>query len=115
VPTFVATSQASHSPPHVALQQTPSAQMPETHETPEAHAFPFATLGTQLPALHQLPAVQSVFAVQLVLHAVAPHTNGAHVLVTAAGQVGPAPVQFVAFVCTPAAQLAARHWTLANA
>jgi hypothetical protein len=74
VPAFPVTSHASHSPPQAALQHTPSAQMPDVHETPVVHALPFPTLGTQIPPLHQFPAEQSVFTVQLVLQAVAPHT-----------------------------------------
>ena len=112
VPTLPVVSHASHAPPHAALQQTPSVQTPEVHDTPEVQAFPFATLGTQMLPLHQLPVEQSVLAAQLGLHAVAPQTYGAHAFVTAAGHVGPFPGQFVALVWTPAVQLAARHCTV---
>ena len=74
VPTLAVTSQASHSPPHAALQHTPSVQIPDVHDTPVVQALPFPTLGTQIPALHQLPAEQSVLTVQLVLQEVAPQT-----------------------------------------
>jgi hypothetical protein len=109
VPTLPATSQASHSPVQAPLQHTPSTQSPDVHEFPVAQALPFPIFGTQMLPLHQLPAEQSASAAQVVLHAVAPQTYGAQFFVTAAGQVGPLPVQFCAFVCTPLVQVAERQ------
>lgn len=74
VPTAAATSQASHSPVQAALQHTPSAQMPDTHEFPAVQVLPFGTLAMQTPLLHQFPTEQSVSVEHDVRHAVAPQT-----------------------------------------
>jgi hypothetical protein len=47
VPTEPATLQASHAPPHVVSQHTPSTQNPLAHELPPLHAVPLTSLGTQ--------------------------------------------------------------------
>jgi hypothetical protein len=51
VPTLPATLHASQTSPHVALQQTPSAMIPDTHESAAVAELPFASLVVQLPAL----------------------------------------------------------------
>ena len=51
VPTLPARLQASQEPPHAVLQQTPLAQLPETHWPSAPHVAPLVFLGTQAPAL----------------------------------------------------------------
>jgi hypothetical protein len=50
-PTEPGTSQAWHWPPQALLQQTPSTQLPLTHEFEAVHAPPSAIFGTHAPAL----------------------------------------------------------------
>jgi hypothetical protein len=71
-----------------------------SHVDPEMH----------FPATQWSPGVQSVSALQLVLHAVAPQTYGAHALVVGKGHA-PLPSQLAASVSIPTAQLDARHDT----
>jgi hypothetical protein len=56
VPTKPATLQASHWPPHVPSQQTPSTQKPLAHWLAAPQAVPPAPFGVQTPAEHQWPA-----------------------------------------------------------
>jgi hypothetical protein len=50
-PTEPGTSHAWHWPPQALLQQTPSTQLPLTHEFDAVHAPPSAIFGTHAPAL----------------------------------------------------------------
>jgi hypothetical protein len=80
---FFAAEQAWHGPAHGASQQVPSTQLPVVHCEPALQAAPVAWSGRHAPVLrlHQLVATQSASTLQVVRHAVRPHTNGAQVLV----------------------------------
>jgi hypothetical protein len=51
VPTEPERAHASHCPPHVELQQTPSTQLPEMQAFAAVHAVPFASFVAQDPPL----------------------------------------------------------------
>jgi hypothetical protein len=89
---------AWHLPAHVALQQTPSTQLPDAHCEASAHWAPFDCLDTHAPPLHQPVASQSLDVVQALPHALpaALHANGAHVVVEIARQA-PEPLQTCPF------------------
>ena len=103
MPALPASAQASHWPVHAVSQQRPSTQCCDPHWFAPPQAWPCASSATQTPAEHQLPAVQSESALQLPLHALGPHENGAHVCVWTAGQA-PAPSHEAARVAVPPAQ-----------
>jgi hypothetical protein len=79
-----------------------------------AHTLPQAVRPVghtwQAPPMHAAPETHWLAPVplQLVRHAVVPHTNGLHVCVDTAGQL-PAPSQTAAWVAVPLVQLAWRH------
>ena len=77
-----------------------------THALPQTVSL--AAHITQLPAMQTAPATHWLFAVQLVTHAVAPHTKGLHARVVAAGHA-PAPLQPAMAVSVPLAQLGWRQ------
>jgi hypothetical protein len=56
------TVQAWHAPSHAALQQTPSAQKPDTHSLPPPQPVPCARFGAQVPPSQKFPGLQSVSA-----------------------------------------------------
>jgi hypothetical protein len=51
VPSVPFASQAEHCPKHALLQQTPSAQIADTHSCPALHAAPFAPFLMHIPPL----------------------------------------------------------------
>ena len=67
-----------------------------------------APFATQLPALHQSLAKQSLSTVQLDLHALAPHANGAQAVVEVARQAPP-PLQTCPFSCVVPLQMRPGH------
>ena len=71
---------------------------------------PFATFGAQEPAAQWLPGMQSASAEHVTRQLVAPHPNGAQLVVAAAAHV-PAPVHWRAPIATSVVQLAAPHDT----
>jgi hypothetical protein len=101
---------ASHCPAHAVLQQTPSTQLPLAQSFADAHVAPLAMVPWQMPPSTQVALLSEHWLVvaQLVRHADAPQTYGAHASVVAAGQC-PAPSQLAASVSVPALQLAAVH------
>jgi len=69
VPSAPGTAHASHWPPQVELQHTPSAQKPVVHSFAAAHDAPADLRGAQLfDIVQKEPAVQSESIVQVVLH-----------------------------------------------
>jgi hypothetical protein len=111
----LASVQPWHDSAHGPEQHTPSDEHELlVHSRAAAQATPSAFLGTQVVPEQKSPAMQSASTAQVALHAVAPHTSGAQVVVTAVGHA-PAPLQLAAAVDMPAAQLAARHDTVAAA
>ncbi len=59
MPSFPATSHASHAAPQAALQQYPSAQMPLTHWLAVAQATSLSRFTTQVVPWQKSPAMQS--------------------------------------------------------
>jgi hypothetical protein len=106
-PTLPGTSQAWHWPLHAVLQQTPSTQLPSTHEFDALQAPPSAIFGTHAPELHQSPEMQSESLAHDVLHALAPQTYWPQPCVCAAGHEP--PLHEAASVSTPALHEAPRH------
>jgi hypothetical protein len=85
-------------------QHTPSVQnRPFSQLAVSEHALPRPVGATHVPDLHASPATQSAFVVQVVLHALVPQTNEPQVL--AVSPQAPAPLQVLACVSTPSAQL----------
>lgn len=96
---FLAAEQPWQSPVQAVLQHTESTQLPLAHSVPFVHAPPFPIFPEHWPP-EQKPLAQSASTVQVVLQAVAPHTNGAQGVVAPVVQV-PAPLQAAAKVCEP--------------
>ena len=89
-----------HDPQWVASLPLRSAQTLPQAVRPVGHVW-------QVPPMHAAPETHWLAPVplQLVRHALAPHTNGVHASVDAAGQL-PAPSQTAARVAVPLLQLA---------
>jgi hypothetical protein len=111
VPAAPPTLQAAHWLVHAELQHTPSTQKPEPHWMLLVHGVPRPSRPVHALPMQVSPATQSLGAVQVVLHAVAPHTYGVHAVTTGDGQ-WPAPSQFCCAVWLPAVQLGAMHCTV---
>jgi hypothetical protein len=92
-----------HDPQWVGSLPLRSAQTLPQAVRPVGHTW-------QVPPMHAAPETHWLAPVplQLVRHAVVPHTNGLHVSVDTAGQL-PAPSQTAARVAVPLLQLAWRH------
>jgi len=95
---------------HAASQHTPSVQCPLTQSVFAAQVAPADFWGMHAPALQKFPAEHWAFVVHAARQAVAPHTYGAHALVTDAGHVAFEPVQTATALCVPPVHEAARHW-----
>jgi hypothetical protein len=108
VPAMPAWLQPAHWPVQAELQHTVSTQKPEPHCAPMVHVEPRPSRPVHTLLMQVEPPAQSPGPAQLCLHAVAPHTYGAHGVVTALMQL-PAPSQLADAVCVPAAQLAGEH------
>jgi hypothetical protein len=79
VPTLFVTVQDMHVPVQPLLQQTPDTQNPELQSAPAPHEAPMG-LSPQLMLRHMFGETHWVLSVQVVLHALAPHTNGEQVV-----------------------------------
>lgn len=110
LPSCPRTLHAEHCPVHRLSQHTPSMHKLDVHCTFVEHASPLSSFPTQLPLAQNPPWMHWLLFVHDVRHAVAPHRNGAHVVVNTAGQL-PSPSHVAAAVSTPFAQLADRHAT----
>jgi hypothetical protein len=72
VPCDPATLQAWQLPPHALLQQTPSAQTPETQALEALQLLPLASLSTHAPPEHQVPGLHCASELQVLPQLVVP-------------------------------------------
>jgi hypothetical protein len=110
-PAMVESEQERHAPVHALSQQTPSTQLPIVHSAAPWQDNPLPFLGRQTPVGSQnCVDVHGTVALQPPEHVVAfAHRLLAHAMVIADVQE-PAPLQTLAVVTEPLAQLAGVHW-----
>lgn len=113
VPADPPTSHASHCPPQLLLQQTPSTQLPLVQSGFVVQTLPFS-FGPHEPATHGLGAAHCSDPEQVIRHALpaASHVNGAHEI--GDGPIHPPlPSHFESLVTlfVPGLQLAGLHTT----
>jgi hypothetical protein len=98
-----------HSPPHAALQQTPSVQCADAHSVSAAHLAPFI-FGPQLPLTHLRPATQSASLTQVGKHMflVLSQENGEQISIALSRQFR-APSQVKLLVTASASQTPGLH------
>ncbi len=108
VPSFPATSQASHCPRQEVPQQKPSAHSPDEHWAAAVQGAPSGWRGTQTPPEQNSEAAQSPSPRQPPPQIVPVHPSPPQLWVCAVGQE-PVPSQNACKVAVSAVQLAARH------
>jgi len=111
LPSWPATSQASHWPSHAELQQKLSTQCPLEHWRSPLQPWPFGRCGVHTPAEQKWPVAHCPSIKQLPMHCEGPHVDGAQSCVSTAGHL-PSPRQKASSVATPLVQLAARQRVL---
>jgi hypothetical protein len=100
--------QDSHCALHVALQQTPSAQVPERHSSSAWQVAPFPLPATQTPLTHNAPEMQSALVTQPWPHA-APWQLFSPQLTVVDPPQWPEPSQLAAVDALPLPQVAGRQ------
>jgi len=113
VPTELVSAHESHTPAlHAELQHTPSAQLPLTQLLPVPQGCPFGSFGLQTPPEQNSFDAHMPSTVQPFAQMLPAHCEPGQVCVVGLGQTGVLPVQLLASVATPEAQLPARHWNV---
>jgi hypothetical protein len=108
VPALAASAQETQLPVHVVRQQTPCAQIPETHSVPSAQEAP-GCLRPHEPFWHTNGGeMQSASVVQVLLQTLVPQRNGEHEVDGRDTHV-PAPSQLDDGVAVVFMQVASRH------
>jgi hypothetical protein len=110
VPTDPVSAHESQIPAlHGVLQHTPSTQLPLTQRLDAPHGWPVTILGIHTPAAQKCVVAQFASVEQPPAQTLPSHSDPGQFCVIGLGQGAELPLQLVASVATPDAQLAARH------